>query len=252
MRIPVATALGQGDRIWPAVLVSCAVHAAAIGWAVVRSNGPPVDLEQKPIKARLVRLGERKPEKYLPRKEEPPPPPAPSSPPVPVAAAPAAPSTPAVPSPHPAAPAPPRPAPARAAGARTTGSGSNVASALSRMQREVDREQWGDPEGDPLGDSEEGSEGDRYLALVQRALQANYHVPPTISDRERIYLKGTVVLFIEPDGRVRRWRLEHPSGNSAFDGALERAVRDTRLPPPPDGMQELYRSTGLQVIFHIS
>jgi colicin import membrane protein/protein TonB len=119
------------------------------------------------------------------------------------------------------------------------------------MQQQLQQERWGDPDGDAAGDSDEAGEGDRYLALVQRTLQANYHVPPTISEQERLHLRGTVLLYIEPDGRITRWNLERPSGNVAFDGALERAVRSTRLPPPPDGMREVYRSTGLQVIFQI-
>jgi colicin import membrane protein/protein TonB len=245
--IPVASALGQRERIWPAVLVSCAVHAVAIGWAVTQSGGPSIDLEQKPIKARLVRLGERKPEKLLPRKQEPPPPaPAPApAPAIPAATAPVrAPA--AAPTPRAARPPPPRPAPASPSSA-----GAGLASALSRMQREVERERWGDPEGDPLGDSEDAGEGDRYLALVIRALQGNYDVPNTISERERLHLKSTIVLFIEPDGRVARWRVERPSGNVAFDAALERTIRQTRLPPPPDDKRETYRSNGVEVIFQI-
>jgi colicin import membrane protein/protein TonB len=126
-----------------------------------------------------------------------------------------------------------------------------VSSILSRVQKQVAEQRWGDPNGDPAGDSDEASEGDRYLALVIRSLQANYRVPATISDRDRLYLKGTVVLYIEPDGRITRWHLDKPSGNAAFDDALDRTVRQTRLPPPPDPLREAYRQTGLQVIFQI-
>ena len=69
MTIPVATALGRPDRLWPAVLVSVAVHAGLMGWALARRAGPEIDLSQKPIVAKLVRLGEKRPESYLPRKE---------------------------------------------------------------------------------------------------------------------------------------------------------------------------------------
>jgi colicin import membrane protein len=245
---PVATALGRRDRIWPAVLGSAVVHAALV--AVIAWNAPPtIDLQQRPIVAKLVRLGEKKPQEYLPRKEAPPPPPAPAAPaPVAISApapvAPAAPVAGAKPAPKP----PPAAAPARSAPSST---GTSVASILSRVNKQVAEQRWGAPDGDPAGDSEDAGEGDRYLALVVRSLQANYRVPVTISERERMFLKGTVVLFIDADGRIASFRLERSSGNGAFDDALERTVRQTRLPPPPDEVRGLYRSTGLAVIFQI-
>jgi colicin import membrane protein/protein TonB len=146
----------------------------------------------------------------------------------------------------------PKPAPPKATSPRpstTKGSGTTLASVLSKVQKQVDEKQWGAPDGDPSGDSDTGEEGDRYLALVKREIHSNYRPPSTISERDRLHLKGTVVLFIDPDGRISRWELETPSGNSAFDAALERAIRSTgRLPPPPDGMKDLYRR-GLQVVF---
>ncbi len=247
MSIPVTTALGRRERMWPAVATSAVVHAGLIIFALVRTPAPEIDLQQKPIVAKLVRLGEKKPEQYLPRKEAPPPPPAPAAP------APIATPGPA-PQPHAVAIAKPdpKPAPPRATSPRpttTNGSGNTLASVMSKVQKQVDEKQWGSPDGDPSGDSDTGEEGDRYLALVRREIQANYNAPATISDRDRLHLKGTVVLFIAPDGRISRWQLETPSGNSAFDAALERAIRSTgRLPPPPDAMKDLYRR-GLQVVF---
>ncbi len=254
MSIPVATALGRRERLWPAVLVSAAIHAGLMGWALARRAGPEIDLSQKPIVAKLVRLGEKRPETYLPRKEAPPAPapaaPTPPAPaPVPVVAK--VPPAPAAPSASARAPVrAPAPAP-RQSRVVERGTGTSVSSLLSKVQKEVERERWGDPQGDPAGDADQAGEGDRYLALVVRALQSNYRVPATISERERMYLKGTVILYIEGDGRVGHWRLETSSGNSAFDDALDRTVRQTRLPPPPDAFRNLYRTTGLQVIFQI-
>lgn len=254
MSIPVATALGRRDRMWPAVLASLMVHAGLIAWALARQQGPEIDLEQKPIVAKLVRLGEKRPEQWLPRKEQPPEPPAAEPMPA-VATAPApAPAPPAPSAPVPGAkpaPTPPAPRPPARPGPTTAGSSTSVSSMLSRVKQEVERERWGDPEGDPAGDASEAGEGDRYLALVKRALQENYRVPATISERDRMYLKGTVVLWIEPDGNIARWRIEKSSGNGAFDDALERTVRQTRLPPPPDAQRQLYRSTGLAIVFEI-
>jgi colicin import membrane protein/protein TonB len=124
---------------------------------------------------------------------------------------------------------------------------------MSKLQREKAEEEprWGDPGGDAEGDSAEAGEGDRYLALAVRALQANYRVPATISDRDRLHLKATVILYIEPSGAIRDFRFERRSGNDAFDAALERAVRATRLPPPPGPMKDPYRRVGLGVNFNI-
>jgi colicin import membrane protein/protein TonB len=108
----------------------------------------------------------------------------------------------------------------------------------------------GSADGDPLGDSSEAV-GDQYLAQVVRALRQNYRVPSTIGEKERLFLKGTIVLFIEPDGRVLRHEFATRSGNPTFDEALERAVRDTRLPAPPPEAREAYRRRGLQVDFKI-
>jgi colicin import membrane protein/protein TonB len=246
MAIPVATALGKHDRMWPAVLLSAVAHVLLVGWGLARRPPPPLDLEQKPIIAKLVRLGEKRPEEWLPRKDAtPPPPPPPAAAPVAVPVATPAPPKPAAPAPG---AKPPKPA---APSAEGKPGGTSLASILSRVQRQVDETRYGAPDGDPSGDSDSGSEGDRYLALVVRELKASYRVPATISERERLYLKGTIVLFIEPDGRLARWRFEARSGNGAFDEALERTLRQTRLPPPPAAMRELYRSTGLQVIFQI-
>lgn len=244
MAIPVATALGKHDRMWPAVALSLAAHVLLVVWALARRPPPPIDLEQRPIVAKLVRLGEKKPEAWLPRKDAQPPPPAPPAvAPAPVAAT--APAKPAVPAPN----APPRPAPPSAGGKP---GGTSLASILSKVQRQqVADSRYGSPDGDAAGDSDSASEGDRYLALVVRELRSRYRVPATISDRDRLYLKGTLVLYIEPDGRITRWRFESRSGNGAFDDALERTLRQTRLPPPPTPMRELYRVTGLQVTFQI-
>lgn len=262
MTSPVQSALTRRDRIWPAALVSALIHAVLIGVAVARGAAPEIDLEQKPIVAKLVRLGPERPKELLPRKEEPP---------APVAAAPEpapAPPTPAPPAPAPtptvtkapaAKPAPivektapvktptaPQGAPARAS-ARPGG----LAGVLDRVRKQVDEQRWGSPDGDPMGDASEGEAGDRYLALVTRALQENYRLPSTISESERMHLRAQVALFIEPDGRITRYSFERRSGNGAFDDALERAIRQTRVPPPPPELREAYRSRGISVLFRV-
>ncbi len=240
MSVPVATALGRRDRMWPAVSASAVAHLLIIVWALVRREPPPIDLEQKPIVAKLVRLGEKRPEEWLPRKEAPPPPPAPPAP-VPVSAPIAAAQ------PRPTAPAPS----AKPAPAKPPAPSASLSSILSKVQRQVNERRYGSPDGDAAGDSEQGSEGDRYLALVTNALQAVYRVPATISERERMHLRATVVLYIEQSGKVSRYRFESRSGNNAYDMALERAIKEARLPPPPAEVRERYRRDGFGINFHI-
>lgn len=248
MSIPVATALGRRERFWPAVSASVAVHVALVAWAMVRVP-PPVDLDQKPMRARLVRLGEKKPEHLLPRKEEPAPAPAPAP-----QAAPPVPEAKPTPAPAPPAPVPgakPAPSAKPAPKASSPSSGGGLAAVLNRVRKEVAEEQrYGDPDGDAAGDSDT-AEGDRYHALVERALRSSYDVPSTISEQERLYLKAVVLLYIEPDGAIGRWRFEERSGNPAFDAALERTLRSARMPPPPQDRRDFYRRTGLQVMFKI-
>jgi colicin import membrane protein len=244
------TAIGllrQGERLWPTVVVSLLVHASAVGLAVLYRPAPIIDLEQKPIVAKLVRLGEVKPESYLPRKEEEPPPPSAAAP-VPI------PGPAPAPEPVAAPKAPPKPTPAVKPGGDPNPKPSNaLATALNRVRREQlqGSPTYGDPSGDPEGDSSEASVGDRYLALVTRQLQTNYRLPSTLSDKDRMYLKAVIVLIIEPDGSISRFRFESRSGNGSFDDALERAVRQTRLPPPPPELRERYRTVGLGVRFHV-
>jgi colicin import membrane protein/protein TonB len=242
MAIPVATALGKRDRMWPAVILSLLAHAFIVAWALARRPPPPIDLDQKPIMAKLVRLGEKRPEDWLPRTDASPPPPAAAA--APVAAVPAAPAKPAAPAPK----APPKPAAPSASG---TPGGTSLSSILSRVQREVDDRRYGSPDGDPSGDTDSASEGDRYLALVHAALRAVYVVPATISERERLHLKATVILFIEPNGRVLDHRFESRSGNPAYDAALERAIKAARIPPPPAELREQFRRSGFGVNFHL-
>ncbi|MBI5068488.1 MAG: TonB C-terminal domain-containing protein [Deltaproteobacteria bacterium] len=231
------------DRFWLLVGLSAFLHLALGAAGLALRPAPLIDLEQKPIVAKLVRLGEKRPEHLLPRKEEPPPSSGqPEAAPVPAPPGPA-------PTPAPAAPArpsPPRPATAPPRGARTDA----LASALSRLKREPVRgSAGGDPSGDPLGDSSDGEAGDRYLALAQRALHETYRIPSTINERDLLHLRATVILYLLPDGTVTRWSFESRSGNGAFDDALERAIRQARLPPPPAELRERYRSQGLGVRF---
>ncbi|HET7752917.1 MAG TPA: TonB C-terminal domain-containing protein [Anaeromyxobacteraceae bacterium] len=259
--IPPSPLLGRRERLWPTIAVSLALHAAFVALVLVKHGPPPIDLNQKPIVARLAKRGELRPKQFLPRKEEPKPSgppaaaepapkPAPAAQPQPVVAKAPTPSPAAIP-PAKAAPAKPQPtraaqaAPAKGTPSRASG-GGGLASVMTQMK--ANEPSYGDPNGDPLGDSETG-EGDPYLALVTRSLQETYVLPSTISDKERVSLSATVLLFIQPDGKIADWRFERRSGNPVFDGALEHALRTARLPPPPPERRAVYRSQGLAVVY---
>jgi colicin import membrane protein/protein TonB len=244
--LPVPSALARRDRLWPALAGSVLVHLVLVTWGLARRQPPAIDLQQKPIVAKLVRLGEKRPEQWLPRHEAgAPPPAAPAAPPAPVPVAAAA--RPAAPAPK----APPRAAPKPAAApAAPAPPGPSLSSILSKVQRQsAEDRRWGDPGGDAAGDSDT-ADGDQYLALVDRALRSNYVAPVTIPERERLYLEASVVLWIEPDGRVARYHQEKSSGNPAFDAAVDRTLKLTpRVPPPPERLRDALRRSGITLVF---
>jgi colicin import membrane protein len=237
------------ERLLPVLLVSAALHAGLVAFAVLYRPAPRVDLAQKPIMVRVARLGEKRPTQWLPRKEEAPPPPAATAPqPAPPAAAPEKPTPASVPVARPSKPAPA--SGARASGPTAAGRPDVLASIMNRVRRDQAYQEkvYGDPNGDPRGDAE-SNEGDAYLGLVERALRESYVLPSTLSDADRVRLQATVVLYLDADGRVLRFVFERRSGNEAFDAALERAIRAARIPPPPGDQRRQYREQGLAVLY---
>jgi len=80
----------------------------------------------------------------------------------------------------------------------------------------------------------------RFLSVYEE-----YKKAPEVT-RQRLYLETSVALWIEPDGRIARWRQERSSGNATFDAAVERTLKAApRLPPPPDPL----RRTGILLVF---
>lgn len=221
----------------PFVLLSIVGHVLitagglALSWAFA---GPKVDLEQKPIKASLVRLGKKRDEKLLPRKEEPPPPPPPKAAEVPVPA-----------------PAPPDKAvkipskdakPEKPVDAKKT-----LFDAFSKAGKQEELE--GDPEGDPNGDSAV-QEGERYFGLLKSVVQRNYDVSDTIPEAERRTLKAEVALYIGAGGELLDVKLSKPSGNDLFDAAVVGAVKKAApFAPPPPHLAESLKKQGVAIVF---
>jgi colicin import membrane protein/protein TonB len=232
------------------VIAALLLHAGAVaaGWYLPKLLDHPVSL-RKPVIARLVAQGTPRPKGQLPKKERPPPPAAEPAP------------APSIASTKPSS----LPAPTRSA--RTSSkSTSHTPSRRELMERALARagaqsdtsrirdelplaEREGLPEGSPQGTAATAEEGDKYFTAVHDAILANYVLPSVISERERLYLKATLVAFIGPDGSLLRHQILKPSGNALFDQALELALQKTKLPAPPAELVRSLRNDGVELNF---
>lgn len=194
--------------------------ALTLSWAFA---GPTVDLDQKPIKASLVRLGKKRDEKLLPRKEEPPPPPPPKAAEVPAPA-----------------PAPPDKAvkiPSKdAKPEKAVDTKKSLFDALNKVAKQEELE--GDPEGDPEGNSAV-QEGERYYGLLDAAIHRYYDVSDTIPEAERRTLRALVSVSIGSKGELIDVKLSKSSGNDLFDAAVLGAVKKAApFGPPPSALAD--------------
>lgn len=233
------------------VLLAAGLHVALLVSALVvpKLFGGPAPL-RKPIIARLVAQGKPRDQKLMPRKEEPPPPP-------PAAAPRSAPELPAPPAPPtkstPTKIAPPAPAPKAHAPSREELMQRALASVSASPDRERSKappeEREGDAAGSPEGTAATAEEGDLYFAKVQAEILSHYSIPSIISERERMALKAVVVAWIAPDGKLIRYQFDRRSGNAQFDAALERAIKASRIPPPPPERAKAIRDEGVALEF---
>jgi TonB family protein len=225
-----------------------ALVLAAAGYAYWAS-APRIDLNQKPIQARLVRKGTPRDPKLLPRIEEPPPPPQKvEGPKEPVA----------IPTPQKPAVAIPAVAPdkakLRASGQEGASKGDarkKLFSAFDRLasQRKPAEELEGDPNGDPEGDSATG-EGEKYWGMLSSQVRRNYDVSQTISEQERLRLRAQVHIRVSRSGEVLATSLAKSSGNPLFDNAVLLAVKKSSpLSPPPDALRSDLERSGVILEF---
>lgn len=222
------------------------LHAILLGAAFVLPRlfdraSPP----RKPVIARLVALGKPRDASLLPRKVSPPP-----SGGGPVAAPLA---------PKPGAPAKTPVQVAKAAPARAPTRQELMERALARAagrakdddsKDEPDPDRAGQASGSAAGTAESSEAGDAYFSAVHDAIQQNYVVPAIISERERMALSATVLIYIGAQGQVLRHVIEKKSGNPLIDSALEAALRKTHLPPPPPELARQLRDEGVALNFH--
>jgi len=220
----------------PFLALSLAGHALVVLVVLGLSYllaGPKLELEQKPIKATLVRLGKPRDEKLLPRKEEAPPPskaePEPVKLPVPAPAA--------VPIPGKSA----KPA---------KDERRSLFDALNKTARAAPPEELeGAADGDPHGDAAR-QEGERYYALITSVVKRNYDVSNTIPEAERRTLHAVVAIRLGAAGELLDLALKKGSGNEQFDSAVLGAVKKTApYPPPPAHLKDTLRSSGIAFDF---
>lgn len=213
-----------------------------ISWLVA---GPKVDLEQKPIKASLVRLGKKRDEKMLPRMEAettPPPPAQKQEVKVPVPAP-----------PDNAVKIPTKDAKPDKTAAKDEGAKDGKKSlfnALAQAGKAAKPEELeGDPDGDKDGDSAI-QEGERYFGLLKAVVRRNYDVSNTIDESERIRLKANVVLRIGSGGELVDVSLSKPSGNELFDSAVIGAVKKAApFTAPPENLRAALKKDGVELVF---
>jgi len=224
---------------------SAVVHAALFSLAMVYAKlheDAAIDLDQKPIKATLVRQGTPRDEKLLPRIEQAPPPPVEQKAPEP-APTPAPPKT-VAPAPV-AAPAPPK---TKQAGEKKADSRQQLFGAFDKMSKSKP-DTTGAADGDPSGDSAV-AEGEAYYAQLRAQITRFYDVSDTIPDSERIRLTAQVAVVISPAGQLERARLAKSSGNDLFDSAVMAAVkRAAPFAPPPTHLRDPLSKYGVVLQF---
>lgn len=251
------------DRIVPLVVVlSLALHAAGIWFAVWFAAQEPPKLQptHKPVSAKLVRLGKPRDKRLLPRlPTAPPPPPAPQ-----VAAPPPATSHSAPPptSGKTAVPTRKHAEPQTSSNAQKSHANRTALANAARRQSLFsafastaapgpveDGEPVGEEDGDPEGDSDTAEEGERYFGLILAKARRHYDVSKSISPKELIRLKATVILYIDGRGNlVKDPELQVSSGNALFDQEVLAALKKAApFGPPPGNLAETLKTVGVAI-----
>lgn len=77
------------------------------------------------------------------------------------------------------------------------------------------------------------SQMERYFGVVQERVKGFWVIPDTLSAED---LETVVIIEIDREGHVVKWRFERSSGNPSFDQSAMRAItKATPFPPPPGG-----------------
>lgn len=225
--------------VWLAIMGSALFHAGlimalVIGGLVRESSANARDTAK--ITA-LLRKGKPRPKKWLPRKLPAPPAPAPHN---------TRPSK----DKQAAKTANNRPAKKRPHHDYSKDMSSALASLTQKEGGKPDDEIEGSPDGVDDGDALIAKKGSEYMTKVYKAIKAQYAVPEVISQRERMFLKATVVITVDARGRLKDFSFEKHSDNHLFDSAIEAAVRRAApFPPPPPELADKYADEGIGLEF---
>lgn len=222
------------SRMTPFFFFSAGLHGAIVLVGAVLSwvlATPRMDLDQKPIVASLVRIGKKRDEKLLPRKEETPPP-----------------EEAKVPIPTPDVKTPPPPSkPTAKADKPPPDKRKSLFDALNKAAKPDEPE--GDENGDPNGDSAK-QEGERYFGIIKSAVRRFYDVSNTIPEAERIRLSADVVIRLDAEGGLIDVHLAKASDNAVFNDAVVGAVKKAApFGPPPPALKGPLKKDGVQLRF---
>lgn len=219
-----------------AMFASFAVHAVLVGvfFAASRFEPPKLDLAPKPVSAKLVRLGEKRPENLLPRKEIAPP--SQRAPRFPTMA--------------------PTPSPARPTRAASLFDkvAKSPASLFDRVgptpPGAIFDKVEGDPRGDPEGDAADATEGEKYYGLMTARIRREFKVGG-VPQAELKRLTAILEVKLNPRGELVHVEVATSSGNGVFDAEVVSAVkRAAPFAAPPDHLRdELGAGVGLQFKF---
>lgn len=205
--------------------------AAASGRSCMGRAPPPQEL----MVTKLVRLGQPRDKKLLPRKQPPPPPPAAQA---------VALSTDAAP---------------KTRAAKTvrvpTADAKDRASALARLSNALDRVRTvaeGSPDGVPEGEVSDVTRailGNKYKTEVYRCMKANFSVeglnPARVAGK-----RATVQLRVKLDGTLFDTRMSQSSGLPRLDQAVLASVRRCgKISPPPVELRRIVTQTGIVIHF---
>jgi TonB family protein len=262
--VPQGSSVRHATNVTWMLGTSLAAHlAVGAGFFALANFSPPRNLPpQQVLMTQLVRLGTPRAKELLPRMPDPAAkpvqaaevPPVPPPTPVPPSVAPSPPAAPqtaaAIPVPTltPAAPVPKKPVAPR----KATVSARDRIRAMGRMSHALERLKTavdGQQDGSEQGDSDTAVLGNAYTTEVSRCLQAHYVIEGYNADKVS-GLQAQVILHIDSEGRIIRYKLEKSSGLMAFDQAVGRAVsRCGKISPPPAALRNQVRKDGIEILF---
>jgi TonB family protein len=215
------------------IIASLVLHAGLFVLLLVKKN-PPARAPEVLMTTTLVKLGEVKPEKFLPRKEVTPPP--------------------AIePEVKPQTETHPQKVEKLVPPERMPTVKERL-HALSRVSQVLDRLKkpelaQGDPKGSASGEAKKQQAGDEFVSRVYHCLKDHYNLPglsaAAVSGRS-----AEIVIYVQSDGRFMQHRLVKSSGMDAFDRAVIAAVtRCGQVDPPPKEIRNDVRTEGLLIAF---